>query len=569
MTLAIRKFAIKNAIDYGKADAGSVLGKVIPQARGIPVPELKKEVQKIVGEINSLKKNALEKEYAPFKEEFEKRAEETVKKTEKPKLVLEGAEMGKVATRIPPGPNGYLHIGHMKQAVLSSELAKMYDGKFFRYFDDTNPEKDRQEYVDAMIRDHEWMGFKFAKTYYASDMVDKIYDYAKQLIKIKKAYVCGCSREEIKEKRFAGKQCKHRKQGVEDNMALFEGMLNGKIKQGAAIVRFMGDMKAANTVLRDPALLRIIETPHYRQGTKYRVWPVYDFNTPIVDSLQGVTDVLRSKEFELRGELGRQILGALGLRVPRIHEFSRLNINGNVTAKRIIRKLIAEGQLKSWDDPRLMTLMALRRRGIRPEAIANFIMKIGMTKSENNLPFEMLLAENRKVIDPIAKHLFFVANPVRLTVLGARKLDAHLRLHPGADFGFRDYETGEAFYISKDDADQIKKGAILRLKDLVDVKIKKVEKNGIVADMHEDIGGKDSRIIQWVPEDNHVECTVQVIGPLLDENENVDPNSLQTVSGYVESYAEKLDEHEIVQFERFGYCILDDKKNMRFIFISK
>ena len=540
----IRKYAIKNAIDYGKADVGSVLGKVIPQAKGTPVPELKREVEAVVKEVNGLKKAELEEAYRPFEREFEERAKATVEKTAKPNLEIEGAVKGKVITRIAPGPNGYMHVGHVKQALLSSEIARLYDGKLYRCFDDTNPEACKQEYVDAMMRDHEWLGLKFAKTYYASDFVDAIYDYAKKLIEKGKGYVCTCDRDTMQKKRFAGEECEHREQSVKENEKLFKQMLDGKFKEGEAVLRYKGDMKAQNTVLRDPVMLRIVDAPHYRVGTKYRVWPVYDFNTPIVDSLQGITDIIRSKEYELHDELGEQILKTLGLRVPRMHLEARLKIKGNITQKRDIRKLIEEGKISGWDDPRLMTIMALKRRGITAEAIRNFIVRLGMTKTDSTVPLDMLLAENRKVIDQVAKHFFFVPGPVEVKV------------------------GGKAYYIPGADAKMLKVGETVRLKEHIDIKVVKIEKGrGIEAT--EQKAARGDKIFQWVADDDKVACTVLIPGQLIDDQGNLLENSLQEVSGYAEGKVKELAEHTIVQFERFGYCILDDKKKMQFIFISK
>jgi glutamyl-tRNA synthetase len=562
----IRKYAIKNAFDYGKADIGSVLGKAIQDAKGTPVPELKEEVEKTVSKINKMKRPELEKEYAPFAAEFERKAEQTVKKTEKPRLEIEGAVDGKVVTRLSPAPSGYMHIGHMKQAILSSEIAKHYNGKFYRYFDDTDPEKCKQIYVDAMMEDHEWLGLVFDKTYYASDFVDSMYPYAMDMIKKGNAYVCMCAREQMKELRFNGKECVHRKQPAKENSQLFDDMLKGKYGESQATLRYKGDMQSQNTIMRDPVLLRIVETPHYRTGDKYKVWPVYDFNTPIVDSNQGVTDIIRSKEYELHDELSKQILTTLGLRVPRMHLEARLNIKGNTTHKRIITKLIEDGKLDGFDDPRLMTIRALRRRGIMPQAIRNFVLKLGMTKTDSTVPLDMLLAENKRVIDPIAKHMFFVNNPVKLTVSDAGSIPAKMKLHPSNELGFREYETGNVFFVSKSDAESLKAGDTIRLKDLIDVKINAVGKS-ITAEKSSE--GKGSKIIQWVSDGNYAKCTILVAHPIFDENENFNPNSLETVSGYVESYAARLNEREIVQFERFGYCTLDEKKSMQFIFISK
>ncbi len=561
----IRKYALKNAHDYGKASEGSVLGKVIPYSKNVKIQDLKRLVSEEVTKINGMDRAAIEREYSSFKDEFEQKERETAEKTAMPTIRIDGAEKGNVVTRISPAPTGYMHIGHVKQALLSEEASRIYDGKFYRYFDDTDPELCRQEYVDSMMKDHEWLGMKFDRTYYASDHIAEMYKYAEQLIDAKNAYVCTCSRETMKERRFLGVGCEHRKESVEENRRLFGGMLDGRVAEGEATVRFKGDMASNNTAMRDPVIMRIVDTPHYRTGKKYRVWPTYDFNTPIVDSLNGITDIIRSKEYELRDEESRAILAALGLRIPRMHLEARLNIRGNITQKREIRKLIDEKRLQGWDDPRLLTVMALRRRGIMPQAIRNFVLRLGMTKTDSTVPLDALLAENKKVIDTAAKHLYFVPDPVRMVVNGAARSRAKLRLHPLKDYGFREYDTGECFYISRDDSSSIEAGAGVRLKDFMDVKVMK-KGSSIEAASDNSAGG---RIVQWVSDGNYLECTVLVPMPIVNDDGRFNPDSLRKISGYVESYAERLKEHEIVQFERFGYCILDDKKRMQFIFISK
>ncbi len=562
-----RKYAIKNAIDYGKADIGSVLGKVIPFAKGTPVPEIKAEVESAVKEVNKLKRADLEKEYDKHKEEFGKKAEETVKKTSKPKMELPGAVTGKFATRWPPEPSGYQHIGHAKPMFLEQEFVRMYKGRFFLYFDDTNPEKETQEFVDADKRDLEWLGIKFDDEYYASDNLEKIYDCAKKLIKDGNAYVCFCKQESMKKKRVEMEECEHRNAQPKNNLAEFDKMLNGKYEDGAAVLRFKGDMKSSNTALRDPTIARLKSTKHYRQGSKYRVWPTYDLAAPIMDSIKGVTHVLRSKEYELRDELDTTILKALEMRVPIIVPFSRLNIRGNITHKREIRKLISEGLIKDWDDPRLMTFIALKRRGIVPEAIKNFVLKVGITKTDSTVPLEMLLAENKKIINKFAWHLFFVDNPVQLKINEMKKKNVSMGLLPGSKFGNREYTTDGSLLISVKDAKMLKNGENIRLKDFTDVKIASSGRNLIIA--NEEKAGLNSKILHWVSEKNSVKCRILVPGHLLDEHGNVNHNSLQIVEGYAEAYVNKLEEQEIVQFERFGYCILDDKKKMQFIFISK
>jgi glutamyl-tRNA synthetase len=564
---AIRKYAIKNAIDFGTADPGSVIGKVIPIAKGTPISDIKTEVQGIVAAVNGMKKEALENAYEPFKIEFEKKAEEVAAKTAKPKMVLDGAVVGNFATRWPPEPSGYQHLGHAKPMFLEDEFRRLYNGKMFLYFDDTNPEKASQEFVDADRADLKWLGIEFDAEYYASDNIDKIYEYARQLIRAGNAYVCKCDQETAKEKRRSMEECEHRSATPEDNLSEFEKMVGGKYDESAAVLRFKGDMKSQNTVMRDPTIARIKKDKHYRQGTKYSVWPTYDLAAPIMDSMKGVTDVLRSKEYELRDELNKKILGLLGLRVPRIHEFARLNVKGNTTHKREIRKLISDGVINGWDDPRLMTLIAIKRRGILPQAIREFALRFGMSKTDSVLPLDALLAENRKIIDPIASHLFFVGKPIKLVVKGAENMDVKLRLHPEKDFGFREYKTTTEFYISGDDAAGIKVGSIVRLKDLIDVEIK--SKNEIIEATKVNTPG--SNIIQWVPAKDSVKSSVLIAGNLMDDDGNLNEDSLSVLEGYAEAYSAKLKEHDIVQFERFGYCILDKKDgpSLQFIFISK
>lgn len=561
----IRKYAIKNAMDYGKASAGPVIGRVLasnPEAKS-DMKALNAAIAKAIGEVNKMDKASLEKEYAKHQGEFEerekKKAEESV-----PKFVLDGAVKGSFATRYAPAPNGYMHIGHAKAALMAAEFARIYDGKLFLYFDDTNPEKDRQEYVDQMKRDLAWLGIKFDHEYYASDNVDKVYEAVKELIAKGRAYVCECEAEQMSKDRFAGTGCAHRKRTAKENEELFKNMLNHKFEEGKAIVRFKGDMASQNTAMRDPTILRIKNDAHYRQGTKYSVWPTYDINTPIMDSIHGVTDVIRSKEFELRDELAAEILDAMGMRRPRIHSESRLVIKNNVTHKRELNKLIEENVLTGWDDPRLVTISALRRRGIRPEAIHEFVLRFGMSKTDSKVGIEMLLAENRKVVDATAKRIYYVDDPVRLTIDGFGGKEVELKLHPTEDLGTREYRVGNVVYISGKDADALKSGSDVRLKNLADVQVTGKKDGGMTAR----VASKPGNVVQWVPEGDYVECGIMVPGDPLDDEGKLRKDSMKTSSGYVEGYAKELKKGDVVQFERFGFCVLDSEKPMRFIFIS-
>ena len=562
----IRKYAIKNALDYGKAKTENVLGKVIKSAGGIPVPELKTEVEHIIDAVNRMSRPELEKEYAPFSGEFEQRSKEKIEKTAKPTMVIEGAEEGKVVTRFPPEPGGYMTIGNAKQCILSDEFARIYKGKVYLYFDDTNPEKCRQEYVEGMKRDTAWLGIRFDREYYASDYIEKVYESGRKLMQQDYAYVCLCSGEDVKRNRLDKVGCKHREQAAKENLELFDDMLKGRYEEGQAIVRLKGDMKSDNSTFRDPTLFRVKKTKHYRQDEKYAVWPTYHINTLVVDNLNGITDAIKDKNYEIWDGVHKKILSYLKLKPPRFHYEARLNIIGAATGKRVLRKLVKEGLVSGWDDPRLTTIIALRRRGVQPEAIRNFVLRFGMSKTDSVMSIDMLLSENKRLIDPIAKHLFFVRDPVKVTVKGAPKTDARLRLHPSNDTGFREYRTDGIFYIDREDASALKIGEVIRLKDLIGVRITAKADGGVSAEAAETQEGK---VVQWVSDQNYVKCSVMLPGELLDERGEINKDSLKVVEGYVESYATKLKAHDIVQFERFGYCVLDDDKTLSFIFLSR
>ncbi|MGC8676121.1 MAG: glutamate--tRNA ligase [Candidatus Micrarchaeia archaeon] len=562
------KLALKNAVDYGSAKEAPVLNKILASDPALKnsMAAIGKLVAEAVATVNAMSKEQLLGAYEQYRAEFEGKEREKKLLTASPHMELEGAVVGDFAARFPPEPNGYIHIGNTKQAFLSQEFANIYKGKLFLYFDDTNPEKDRQEFVDAIKRDTEWLGIRFDSEYYASDMVEQIYEYARQMIQKGKAYVCFCTGEEINKGRAAKQACKHRDKSAGDNLADFEDMLNGKYGEGEATVRFKGDMQSDNATLRDPVLLRIKEHEHYRQGAKYKVWPTYHFNTPINDSVHGVTDVIRSKEYELSDELYRQVLSVLGLRVPRIHDMARLRIKGTSTHKRELKELISKGVVSGYDDPRLVTIAALRRRGIIPEAIRRFVLRFGMSKTDSTVGIDMLLAENRKLIDATAKRLFFVSNPVMVHVAGLQKTEAVLRLHPTEELGFRRYSVSGNFYIDGSDAGKLSPGDVFCLKDFACVRIINMSSDRIETSFVEPSAETLSKAmkLQWVSEGNYMQCKLMLVGELLVDGK-VNENSLVSRGGLVESYAASLREGEVVNFERVGFFKLDDKKQTIFL----
>lgn len=564
----IRKIALKNAIDYGSSREGAVISKILFKFPGLKTDmlSLSLEVRRIVKETNKMSREELQKASERYSKEFQKEEKERLERTSKPNMVIRGAVEGSVVTRYAPAPNGYMHIGNAKSAFLSSELAKAYKGKVLLYFDDTNPEKDKQEFVDMMKSDLKWLGMSFDDEYYASDNIEDIYKYARSLIKNNKAYACACASEETEKNRFKGIECRHRKNSIDENSEIFEGMLQGNYSENGVVIRLRADMKSQNTVLRDPTLLRVKKNKHYRHGSKYFVWPNYDFNTPIMDYIKGVTDVIRSKEYELRDELYILILDLLNLRKPRLHIIARLEIEGNVTSKRKINELVKQKLISGYDDPRLVTIAGLRRRGISPLAVKEFVLRFGLSKAESKVKINMLLDYNRKLMDDEAKRLFFVEKPIEISVKGIPKefSEIKMKLHPGKDLGYRRYKINNRFFINTYDANKLEKGTGLRLKDGFNIKVVDImNPNQIQAEFisNESI---EAPKVQWVSEGNYLECKVHLLGDLL-KGEEFNRESLKEIEGYVESYADKLHENEVVQFERIGLFKLDNKKELLFV----
>ncbi len=561
----IVKAAIKNALNYGKARESTVLNGVLskfPEMRS-EIKELSKKISTEVARINSLNPEEINSEALKYNEEFASERKEKIEKTAKPKMVLEGAENGAFVTRFPPAPNGYMHIGHAKAVFMEKEFSRIYNGHINLYFDDTNPETDSQEYVESFKKDLEWLNIGFDTEYYASDNIEKMYSFASTLIKKGKAYVCDCPPEEISEKRTNGIDCTHKEKPPEENLSEWEKMLSDK--NSHSILRYKGNIKDQNTALRDPTLFRVKQNVHYRQGSKYWLWPTYDFNTPIMDSIMGVTDVLRSKEYELRDRLYYEILIGLELRLPRLHSFARLEINNNITSKRKLKELIKKNLLWGFDDPRLVTIAGLRRRGIQPSAIMEFVLRFGMSKTDSKVGIEMLLAENRKIIDNKSPRLFFIKDPIKITVteIPDSKRKIEMKAHPSESLKHRRYNLSDIFFINSYDALNLRNGDTIKLKDAFGIKIHSIEKDNIEASYLSETADSAARI-PWVNKDNYLEANLLEIGDLL-ENEIFNGKSMLSTKGFIESYVSGIEEGGTVQLERTGFFKLDNKEKMTFI----
>ncbi|MGN1116361.1 MAG: glutamine--tRNA ligase/YqeY domain fusion protein [Candidatus Ornithomonoglobus sp.] len=326
-----------------------------------------------------------------------------------------------VQTRFPPEPNGYLHVGHAKAICIDFGMAEKYNGECNLRFDDTNPTKEDTEYVDSIMEDIKWLGFKWNKVLYASDYFDAIHEAAITLIKKGKAFVCDLSAEEIREYRGTltepGKNSPYRDRSIEENLDLFTRMTNGEFPDGSKVLRAKIDMASPNLNMRDPVIYRILRAHHHRTGDKWCVYPMYDFAHPISDTVEGVTHSLCSLEFEDHRPLYDWVLREVGFESPsRQIEFARMNLNYTITSKRRSLRLVKDGIVSGWDDPRMSTLCGMRRRGYTPEAIRDFCERIGVAKANSVIDFAMLEACIREDLNKRAPRAMAVLDPVKLVV---------------------------------------------------------------------------------------------------------------------------------------------------------
>ena len=559
----IRKFALQNAFEHdGKTQDKIVLSKILgtkPEYRS-KAKEIISEISEIVNEINKLsleeQKSEIESSFPDILEPKEKQVKE-----EQELPSLEGAENGKVVTRFPPEPNGYPHIGHAKAAIINEEYVNKYGGKKILRMDDTNPESERLEYYAAIKVGLEWLGIHYDVIKNTSDDMELLYEKGSEIINSEHAYVCTCKRDDISKNRREMKECKCSKGDLKQNNDRWNKMFE-KFKPGDAIVRFRGNMNSENTVMRDPVLFRIIEGKHPLLGEKYRVWPSYDFAVAIEDSIDGVTHAFRSKEYELRNELYDAILDALKMRKPKMGEFSRLEFKGMPVSKRVLRPLIEEGKIASYDDPRLPTLEAMKKRGITPQAIRKFILSLGFTKSDTFAPFDALESFNRKIIDGESIRLFMIQNPKKIIIKKLPLDSVEIPNHPTKDLGKRRVDVEENVLVEVQPENNLEVNSHLRLMGLGNIKIVSNHQE-IVAEYTDDNMEVDFPKAQWIPEKNVHKIKILIPKQLFIE-EIFNENSLEELEVYTESHFLELKEDAKIQFMRFGYCRKDSQNQAIF-----
>ena len=373
---------------------------------------------------------------------------------------LEEGHYDNVQTRFPPEPNGYLHIGHAKAICIDFGMAEQYNGKCNLRLDDTNPTKEDVEYVDSIMEDIKWLGFEWDNVYYASDYFDEIHRAAIELIKKGKAFVCDLSADEIREYRGTltepGKNSPYRDRSVEENLDLFMRMTNGEFPDGSKVLRAKIDMASPNLNMRDPVIYRILRAHHHRTGDKWCVYPMYDFAHPISDTYEGVTHSLCSLEFEDHRPIYNWVLKEVGYEKPsRQIEFARMNLNYTLTSKRRCLKLVQEGIVSGWDDPRMSTLCGMRRRGYTPESIRDFCERIGVAKANSVIDFAMLEACIREDLNKHAPRAMAVLDPIKLVVDNypedlVEKFEVEVNPEDPS-MGMREVEFSKYLYIERED----------------------------------------------------------------------------------------------------------------------
>jgi len=380
----------------------------------------------------------------------------------------------KIHTRFPPEPNGYLHIGSAKAIWINSETAKKYGGKFNLRYDDTNPSKEDTEYVDSIYEDLNWLGATpTGGIYYGSDYFDKCYEYAIELIKAGKAYVCDLSAEEMREYRGtlteAGKESPYRNRSVEENLDLFRRMKDGEFPDGAKTLRAKIDMASPNINMRDPAIYRIVHTSHHRQGDKWCIYPLYDYAHPIQDALEGITHSLCSLEFENHRPLYDWVVDNIGFeRKPKQREFARLNVTYTVMSKRYLRNLVETGLVDGWDDPRMPTICGLRRRGYTPSSIFDFVSRAGVAKAYSVVDYELLEHCIREELNLKAERRIAILHPIKVVITNFPEDKTEYFTLPNntqdAEAGTREVPFTRELYIDADDFAEVPPPKFFRMK---------------------------------------------------------------------------------------------------------
>lgn len=505
---------------------------------------------------------------------------------------LASGKVKKVYTRFPPEPNGYLHIGHAKSLCINFGIKQKYDGKCNLRFDDTNPVKEDEEYVESIKEDIKWLGFKWDKLLFASDYFDLMFDYAVKLIKKGKAYVCDMSAEEISKNRGtlteAGKESPYRNRSVEENLDLFMRMKNGEFKDGEKVLRAKIDMASPNMNMRDPVIYRIVHASHHNTGDKWCVYPMYDLAHPLEDAIEGITHSICTLEFEDHRPLYDWVVRECECECqPQQIEFARLNITDTVMSKRFLKRLVDEKTVEGWDDPRMPTICGIRRRGYPASAVKDFCERIGVAKANSEVEFAYLESIVREHLNRDADRVMAVTNPIKVIITnytGSEVLqiennpNKEEKTYRNVSFSAELYIDGSDFMVSPPPKyHRLYKGASVRLKGAYIITCNDVvfDKDGNVKELlctyvpesksgNDTSGLKVKGVVQWVDANNHTKVTLRRFKPLLGLNNGeadyinrVDKNSMRQETALAEKALDNAQIEDKFQFMRIGYFVKD------------
>jgi glutaminyl-tRNA synthetase len=516
---------------------------------------------------------------------------------------------GRVHTRFPPEPNGYLHLGHAKSTYLNFGLAAEFGGKTNLRFDDTNPEKEEQEYVDSILRDVRWLGYEWNGLYYASDYFDQLYEWALQLIKVGKAYVCDLSAEEVREYRGSltepGKESPYRNRTIEENLDLFERMRAGEFPDGSRTLRAKIDMASPNLNMRDPVMYRILRATHHRTGDKWCIYPMYDYAHGQSDSIERITHSICTLEFEDHRPLYNWFIEQLGIFPSQQIEFDRLNVTYTLLSKRKLLQLVQEGRVSGWDDPRMPTISGIRRRGYTPESLRNFCSAIGASKTNGTIELAMLEHFVREDLNRRAHRVMAVLRPLKVVIDNypeGQSEELHVVNNPeDPSAGTRAVPFSRELYIEQDDFREeppkkffrLSPGREVRLRGGYFIKCAHVVKDasGAIIEVHctydpetrsgnAPDGRKVKATIHWVSAIHAVDAEVRLYENLFSKEDpnaveegkdflsNLNPNSLEVlVDCKLEPSLATATAGDRFQFERLGYfCVDPDTTSERLVF---
>ncbi|NPA96559.1 MAG: glutamate--tRNA ligase [Crenarchaeota archaeon] len=551
------RYALENALRYGKARLGPVVNKVLGEVKDLRrcAKEVAQVVKEVVEEINGLSPDELRRKASELGISEEKRKEE--KKGLPP---LPNVEMwGYVKTRFAPNPDFVIHLGNARAAILSHEYARMYNGKFVLRFEDTDPriKTPIPEAYRAIEEDLEWLGIRWDEEYIQSLRMELYYDVIRKLLEEGKAYVDLCPADVFRKFRNEGKPCPHREEDPATQLERFDKMLEGCYGEGEAVIRIKTDLTHPDPAVRDWVAFRVIDTsrnPHPITGDRYVVWPTYNFAAAVDDHVLGVTHILRGREHAVNTIKQMYVYRHMGWRYPEVINFGRVSIEGFILSKSRIKELLKRYRrmFLGYDDPRFGTIASLRRRGILPETIRELILELGVKGTDATVSWENIASLNRKIGDRKCKRVFVVLNPVRVVLTNLETpLQVRIRFHPSENLGERQYLLSRPeIVISRDDAEHLRSKGGLRLMEFANIEYIEEKNNSIVAKVVK--GGvevakaKGYRIVQWIPVEHAVRVTIyEASGKRLRKRRAVGESILRNLVG------------EVVQMIRVGFGRID------------